>query len=117
MGFYQSEPWSTATAAFFEIPGGVGTFYVEVEGDAPNFTSGIQLVRDPHFVGGLKVNVMGWTGPRAAGTTPYKVHGTFEGEYREQIVVSGSNQTKLVPVQIIPAEEAEDHLRARADAA
>lgn len=117
MGFYQTQPWNTATAVFIQSPDSFGTFLVDVDGDAMEFTSGIQLVRDPDFVGGLKVTVKGWTGPLTGKTFPYKAHGSFDGQYRDQIVVSGSNKTELVNVEIIPPEKAEEHLRARAEAA
>jgi len=114
MGFYGSEPFDKAQAWYvwtgIDEP---GHFLVEVEGCAPNFTSGITLVRDSHFVGGLKVDVMGWTGPRAQGCTNYKVTGTFPGEYRPKILVSGSNQQKVVPVEAIPADKAEAFLDGR----
>ena len=106
MGFYGSEPFDKAQAWYvwtgLDEP---GHFVVEVEGCAPNYTYGITLVRDSHFVGGLKVDVMGWTGPRAQGCTDYKVTGTFSGEFRSQIVVSGSNQQMTVKVKEIPSDE------------
>jgi hypothetical protein len=111
MGFYGPEPFDNASAVYvWTGVGEPGHFSVNVSGHAPNYTSGIQLVRDPHFVGGLKVDVMGWTGPRGQGTTPYSVHGTFPGEYRKQIVVHGANKTVTIPVREIPAEEAEKYL-------
>ncbi len=115
MGFYGKEPFDKATATYvwmgLEQP---GSFFVEVEGNAPNFTSGIQLVRDPDWVGGLKVDVMGWTGPRGEGSKSYKVHGTFPGEYRKQIVVSGANGDQVIDVKEIPHDQVEDHLKAKA---
>ena len=66
MGFYGPEPFDSAQATYVWTGlGEPGFFSVEVMGHAPNFTSGITLVRDTHFVGGLKINVMGWTGPWA----------------------------------------------------
>ncbi|WP_141343327.1 hypothetical protein [Bradyrhizobium sp. USDA 3458] len=111
MGFYQTEPFKTAKASFIHGPDGFGLFLVEVQGDAPNFTTGITLVRDPHWVGGLKIDVMGWTGPLGDGSMPYTVKGSFPGHYVPQIVVSGSNSTRLIPVKAIPAEEADDYVR------
>lgn len=108
MGFYGPEPFNTAKAYYVWTGlGEPGHFTVIVQGDAPNYTSGIQLVRDQEFVGGLKVNVMGWTGPLGPGTTPYTVQGTFPGEFRPEIVVQGSNKTERVKVQEIPAEDTE----------
>jgi hypothetical protein len=115
MGFYGPEPCSTARATYvwtgLDEP---GHFFVEVEGEAPNYTTGIQLVRDPHFVGGLKVDVMGWTGPVGQGTTPYHVAGTFPGAFLPKIVVQCADCTKVVEVRQIPADQAEEHLRERA---
>ncbi len=117
MGFYGLEPFDEAKATYvWTGVGGPGFFSVEVAGEAPNFTYGIQLVRDQHWVGGLKVDVMGWTGPHGEGTTPYKVTGTFPGEFRESIVVQGSNQTLVVKVHQIPAEQAESWIRSLAGA-
>ena len=118
MGFYGPEPFNTAKATYVWTGlGGPGFFLVEVEGDAPNYTTGITLVRDPHFVGGLKIDVMGWTGPLGQGTTPYEVHGSFPGSYLPKIVVSGSNKTIVIDVKEIPAEQADSYLQKRATAA
>jgi hypothetical protein len=118
MGFYGPEPFTTATATYVWMGlGSPGAFFVEVSGDAPNYTSGITLVRDPQWVGGLRINVMGWTGPLGQGTTPYTVHGSFPGSFVPEIVVSGSNQTIVVKVNEIPAEKADDYLQKRAQAA
>lgn len=114
MGFYGPEPFDTANAYYVQInPDGTGNFLVEVAGCAPNFTYGITLVRDQHFVGGLKVDVMGWTGPLGQGCTDYKVNGTFAGEYREYIIVQGSNKQEKVRVLPIPAAEADSFLDQR----
>ena len=118
MGFYQKEPIDNATATYVWMGlNQPGSFFVEVEGHAPNYTSGIQLVRDPHWFGGLKIDVMGWTGPLGKGTTPYKVHGTFPGEFRKQIIVSGANGDKVIDVKEIPHDQVEDYLKSKAAAA
>ena len=118
MGFYGPEPFDTATATYVWMGvHGPGAFFVEVKGHAPNYTSGIALVRDPNWVGGLKINVMGWTGPLGHGTTPYTVHNSFPGSFLPEIVVSGTNQTIVVKVKEIPAEQADDYLQKRAQAA
>ncbi|UGY20141.1 MULTISPECIES: hypothetical protein [Bradyrhizobium] len=67
-------------------------------------------MRDPHWVGGLKIDVMGWTGPLGDGSTPYAVKGSFPGHYVPQIVVSGSNGTRI-PVKAISAEESDNYVR------
>lgn len=111
MGFYGSEPFNTAKAYYVWTGlGEPGFFSVVVQGDAPNYTSGIQLVREGDFVGGLKVNVMGWTGPLGPGTRPYTVQGTFPGQFVPKIVVSGRNQTLVVDVEQILHDDVEKHL-------
>jgi len=118
MGFYQAEPCTSAQAVYvwtgLNEP---GHFVVEVECEVRNYTSGIQLVRDPQFVGGLKVDVMGWTGPLGPGTRPYKVSGTFSGMYVPNIIVACANDTHVVPVKEIPHDEAEAYLKKRAKTA
>jgi hypothetical protein len=111
MGFYGPEPFNTAKAYYLWTGlGEPGHFSVVVQGDAPNFTSGIQLVRDQHFVCGLKVDVMGWTGPLGPGSRPYLVHGTFPGQFVKEIVVAGANKTMVVQVEQILATDVESHL-------
>jgi hypothetical protein len=112
MGFYGLEPFDEAKATYVWTGiGGPGFFAVEVKGAAPNYTYGIQLVRDLHWVGGLKVDVMGWTGPLGEGKTPYTVYGSFPGEYRDAIVVHGSNGSRVIKVGQIPQEQAEDYMK------
>ena len=112
MGFYGPEPFDEATATYVWTGlGEPGCFSVDVSGEAPNFTYGIQLIRDPQWVGGLKVDVMGWTGPIGEGADPYRVSAMFPGEFREAIVVQGSNKTVVVKVKEIPAEEADDYVK------
>jgi hypothetical protein len=115
MGFYGPEPFTSATATYLWTGlGSPGVFIVEVSGDAPNYTSGMTLVRDPNFVGGLRINVMGWTGPLGEGTTPYTVRGTFPGQYIPKIVVSGSNGQQVIDVKEIPHDQADDFVKAKA---
>jgi hypothetical protein len=79
-----------------------GFFYVTVKGNVRNFTTGITLVRDPQWVGGLAIRVMGWTGPLGQGTKPYTVSRSFPGHYLKEIVVIGSNKHEVVKVKEIP---------------
>ncbi len=79
-----------------------GILSVTVEGQAPNFTSGIRLVRDAQWVGGIAIRVMGWTGPLGKGTKPYKVQASFPGSFLKEIVVVGSNKHEIVQVKEIP---------------
>lgn len=117
MSFYGPEPFDIATATYIWTGlGGPGAFIVEVAGNAPRVTSHIALVRDPHFVGGLRVHVMGWTGPIIPGTQPYRVSGTFPGAFLPKIIVTGSNKTVVVEVKQIQHEEAENYLKSIATA-
>jgi hypothetical protein len=112
MGFYGSEPFETAHATYVWTGlGEPGFFQVTVSGAAPNFTTGIQLVRDPHFVGGLAIDVMGWTGPLGKGTTPFRVEAHFSGMYLPKILIVGSNKRVLVPVTEIPYTTDEAYLK------
>ncbi|MEW6392467.1 MAG: hypothetical protein AB1542_18930 [Pseudomonadota bacterium] len=112
MGFYGPEPFDTAEATYvwtgLRTP---GFFSVTVKGNAPNFTTGIKLVRDAHFVGGLAIDVMGWTGPLGKGTTSYTVHGTFNGMYLPKILIVGSNQRLLIDVKEIPFTSEDDYVK------
>jgi hypothetical protein len=103
MGFYGPEPFDSAEATYVWTGiGGPGFFAVTVKGNAQNFTTGITLVRDPRWVGGLAIDVMGWTGPLGKGTTPYTVKHSFPGSYIKEIVVKGSNKSEVVKVKEIP---------------
>ena len=119
MGFYGPEPFDSAEATY--VWTGLGTpgfFSVTVKGHAPNFTGNIQLVRDPHFVGGLAIDVMGWTGPLGQGTTPYTVRHSFNGLYLPKIVIVGQNKRELIEVKEIPFTNDEDYVKhLEADAA
>lgn len=115
--FYGFEPFDTAEVTY--VWTGLGTpgfFAVTVKGQAPQFTSNIQLVRDPDFVGGLAINVMGWTGPLASPptTSPYTVSHSFNGAYVPRVVIVGANKREVVEVKQIPAEQAEDYMKANA---
>jgi hypothetical protein len=112
MGFYGSEPFDSAEATYVWTGlGAPGFFSVTVKGNAPNFTSGITLIRDPEWVGGLAVRVMGWTGPLGHGTKPYTVRGSFPGTYLREIVVIGSNKHEVVKVKEIPFENDEAFMK------
>ena len=117
MGFYGKQPVNpnkcTATYIWTGL-GEPGFFSIYVGGEAQNYSYGFDLVRDPHFVGGLKVNSMGWTGPLGEGTTPYKVSGSFPGVFRNQIVISGSNGNFVIPVKEIPHDQVEDYVKSKA---
>lgn len=117
MGFYQKQPvdGKKLSAVYLwrglDIP---GLLTITAEGEAPNYTSGIQLERDPRFVGGLTVDVMGWTGPLGKGTAPYRVQRSFPSVYYPVVFVSGSNGTFKVAVREIPFEEVDDYVKANA---
>ena len=105
MPFYGPEPFDTAEAEYvwtgLRVP---GFFRVTVKGHAPKFSFGFKLVRDPHWVGGLAIDVMGWTGPLAAPptTVPYTVTDTFNGAHLPEIVIIGSNKREVVRVKEVP---------------
>jgi hypothetical protein len=108
MPFFQSEPFDTAHAKYFWAgPGQPGFFRVTVRGHAQNLSFGFQLRRDPHFVTGLGVDVMGWTGPLTQGTMPYTVTGDFTGAYLHDITVIGANKTEIVHVEEVAFESEE----------
>jgi hypothetical protein len=112
MGFYGPEPFDSAEATYVWTGLGVpGFFSVTVKGHAPNFTSGIGLIRDPDWVGGLAIRVMGWTGPLGQGTKPYTVRASFHGTYLKEIVVIGSNKREVVKVKEIPFANDEEFLK------
>ncbi|WP_118953005.1 hypothetical protein [Taibaiella helva] len=120
MGFYGSQPVDPAKTTVTYLWTGLrtpGIFIVEVQGDAPNYSYGFTLTRDAHFVGGLKIDSMGWTGPLAKGTTPYVSKGSFPGQFQAQIVVAGSNGSFLIPVREIPHEEVDNFIKSQAEAA
>jgi len=116
MGFYGPEPFDSAEATYvwtgLNAP---GFFSVTVKGHAPNYTSGIKLVRNEQWAGGLAIQVMGWTGPLGQGTKPYTVQGSFPGQYLKEIVVIGSNKQEIVQVKEIPFSNDEE-FRKQADA-
>jgi hypothetical protein len=113
MPFFQTEPFDTAHARYYWAgPGHPGYFRVTVRGHARNFSFGFQLRQVPTFVGGLAVDVMGWTGPLGQGTTPYAVTADFVGRYAPEIVVIGANKTEVVHVEEIAFESEESFMRA-----
>ncbi len=114
MGFYQLQPFNQAEAQLLAADIFPPLIRVEVSGNARNYTSGIQLVRDHNWVGGLKIDVMGWTGPLGEGTTPYKVTATFQSIGVNSIIVVGSNKVETIPVTTIGKEEVEDFLKQKA---
>ncbi|WP_343606180.1 hypothetical protein [Fluviicola sp.] len=118
MGFYGKEPVNPAKTKATYLWTGLdtpGIFIIEVEGDAPNYSYGFTLVRDTHFVGGLKIDSMGWTGPLGPGTTPYSSRGSFPGQYVSKVVISGSNGDFLIPVEEIPHDAVDSFVKAKAE--
>ncbi|MCK8523436.1 hypothetical protein M0D21_17775 [Aquimarina sp. D1M17] len=117
MGFFGKQPVDPAKCSVTYLWTGLrtpGIFSVTVEGDAPNYSYGFSLVRDSHFVGGLKVDAMGWTGPLGKGTTPYKVQHSFNGEFKPKVVISGSNGDFLIDVKEIPYDQVDDYVKSKA---
>ncbi|MNJ83555.1 hypothetical protein D3C87_09760 [compost metagenome] len=118
MGFYGKEPVDPAKTKATYLWTGLGTpgiFIIEVQGDAPNYSYGFSLVRDTHFVGGLKIDSMGWTGPLGAGTTPYKSRGSFPGQYVSKIVISGSNGDFVIPVEEIAHDQVDNFVKSKVE--
>jgi hypothetical protein len=115
MPFFQAEPFDTAQVKYFWADAGhPGFFRITVHGNARNFSFGFQLKQVPTFLGGLAVDVMGWTGPLAQGTTPYTVTADFVGWYAPEIVVIGANKTEIVHVEEIAFQSEEGFMRAHA---
>ncbi len=117
MGFYGKEPVDPAKCEVTYIWTGLrtpGIFLVTAKGDAPNFSYGFSLVRDSDFVGGLKVNVMGWTGPMSEGTSSYTVKNSFPGQFSNKITISGSNGDFLVDVKEVPHDQVDNFIKSKA---
>jgi len=117
MGFYGKEPVTPEKCSVTYLWTGLrtpGIFIVSVAGDAPNYSTGFSLVRNTHFVGGLKIDVMGWTGPLGKGTTPYEVKHSFEGEYQSKVVISASNGDFVVDVKEVPHDQVDDYIKSNA---
>ena len=112
MPFYGPIPFDSAEATYvwtgLRLP---GFFSVTVKGHAKNFTTGIRLVRDPEWVGGLAIEVTGWVGPLGQGTKPYTVSGQFNGTYLREIVVIGENKREVVQVKEIPFTSDENFMK------
>jgi hypothetical protein len=100
MPFFGLEPFDAAEAQYFWTGlGQPGFFKVTVRGHAQKFSFGFQLKQDTYFVGGLAIEVTGWTGPLTQGKTPYTVTGDFNGRFLHEIVVIGSNKSEVVRVE------------------
>ena len=111
MPFFGSEPFDTAEASYLLAgPGHPGFFRVTVKGHARKFSFGFQLKRDPLWAGGLKIDVIRWTGPLTDGTGPYTVTSDFDGAYLKEIVVAGSNKTEVIHVREVPFKSEEDFM-------
>ena len=109
MPFFGSEPFDSAEASYVRAGANhAGFFRVTVKGHAHKVSFGFQLRRDPNWVGGLKIDVMGWTGPLTEGTAPYTVSADFDGYYLPEIVVAGSKKSEVVKVSEVPFRSEED---------
>jgi hypothetical protein len=114
MPFFGLEPFDAAEATYVWTGAGQpGFFQVTVRGHARKISFGFQLRRDTDFVGGLAIEVMGWTGPLTVPpeTTPYTVTGRFNGRFLNEIVVIGSNKTQVVHVREAPFTTEEEFMR------
>jgi len=116
VGFYAKQPVNHKATTATYLWSGVdtpGIFIVEVNGDAHNFSYAFSLGRETDFVGGLKISVMGWSGPLTKGTMPYKVIHSFPGAYQKNIIVSGSNGDFIIPVKEIAHDKADEYMIAQ----
>ena len=68
---------------------GTHTLSLFAKGEAQNFTYGIEFERQTWF-GGLKFNLMGWTGPLGQGTTPYSHEQGFQIQLPSPALPSGT---------------------------
>lgn len=117
MGFFGKEPIDINQTEVTYVYTGYetqGFFHVKTGGNAPNYSYGFSLHRDPNFCGGLKIDVMGCTGPIGQGVTPYTVSGSFNGEFRSKVILSASNGDFTVDVRVIPHEQADEYGKAEA---
>ncbi len=117
--FYGAEPFDAAEATYYWTGAHKPGFYrITVRGHARKFSSGFRIVLDPHWVGGLAFDVMGWTGPLAEppATTPYTVVDTFHGTFHPAIVIIGANKHEIVQVEEFPFRAEEDVQKALTDA-
>jgi hypothetical protein len=70
------------------------------EGKVKKYTTGIHFVRDCHFVGGLKYDLEGWTGPIGKGWEPYvceqEIHIHFPSVISsgKDIIIATANDSK-----------------------
>jgi hypothetical protein len=74
MGFLQLIPATKLAAMYDTVQRKLILF---AEGDAIQFTSGINFKRNPAFVGGLEFSLMGWVGPLSGKKQPYQYKQAF----------------------------------------
>ena len=116
MPFDEPEPFDTAEAAYVWTGlGSPGCLLAAVKGHARKFSSGLKIVQDPHWVGGLAFDVTGGRAARgAARTTPYTVRETFHGTFHKEIVVYGSNKREVVQSRSSRSRPRKSSIRRRA---
>lgn len=120
MGFYQKQPVDPKKCSVVYLWTGLrtpGIYRVHVEGEAQHYSTGFTLVRDPHFVGGLKIDSMGWTGPIGEGKTPYQSEGSFPGQFYPEIIISGSNGDFPIKVKEFPHDQVDQYVKEAAASA
>ena len=100
MIFYRAEDCSKASAIWVGNCN-QGIFMVEVEGQTPNLSTTIQLIKDKSFNDGVKIDVMGWTGSFTGKVKPYKVSQTFVGKFSAEILVCCAKRNHIIPVKKI----------------
>lgn len=114
MGFYMKQPVNPkeCKAKYLRNESGFGVYFITACGEAQKYSYGFTLTRDPHFVGGLKVDVMGWTGPIGEGTQHYCTKPTsFPGQFFPEIIISGSNGDFLIKVEEIPHDQVDEFIK------
>ncbi len=100
MDLYGSVPFDEVEAVYiWNGLGAPGFFDVTVKGFAPNFTVGIQLLRDRRITEEVVLNVRGWIGLSRDQKSPYVVHGAFEEHYAPQIFIVSNGKRQIVEVR------------------
>ena len=78
-------------AVYHQIEGKPGVFVIQVGGEFEQSSYGLILKCDTSFDSGMKIDMMGWASAPTGNLHPYKVIGIFHGQYRPEIIISGSN--------------------------
>ena len=82
-------------------------------GEVQRYTYDINFIRDPHWVGGLKFELYGWTGPLGQGAEPFACETSFQIELPSPVIPSGEAvivtrnhpKGKVIPIEGLPNPE------------